>query len=85
MKKYDNVCIDISGLDFECIKILLLNIDINRIIFGSDGMYIAPGLMVVRLIKAVKESNIDMELAIVKILSINPAKYIFEENAHWEN
>ena len=66
-----NLCIDISGLTCDAIYILLSNIEIGKILFGSDALYENPFVMEMRLVSALDSTNLNIEQSLVKIMSEN--------------
>ena len=75
----DNVFVDVSALNHEKISAFLQNIGAKRILFGSDALYVNQILMIMRLMFAIENSRLELESTLIKILSENPAKYIFEK------
>ena len=67
----ENLCIDISGLQYEAICQLVGNIEIERILFGSDGLYHNPFVMEMRLLAALDDANLNIEESYTKIVSKN--------------
>ena len=80
LQSHDNLMIDVSGLDFHVLVVVLRNIDADRIIFGSDALYYSQWSVVVKLLGALKEVFSDVEENFLKIMSINPSQAIFKEN-----
>jgi predicted TIM-barrel fold metal-dependent hydrolase len=77
--KHDNLFIDISGLSHEHLKCLFSAVELKRILFGSDGLYVAPARMVVRVVLALQELHTKVEATLLQIMSENPSKFIFNE------
>jgi predicted TIM-barrel fold metal-dependent hydrolase len=67
----ENLCIDISGLQYEAICQLLGNVETERILFGSDALYHDPFVMEMRLLAALDGVNLNIEESYTKIVSKN--------------
>jgi predicted TIM-barrel fold metal-dependent hydrolase len=80
MSRHENIYVDISGVSFYSMKKLLKEVDHNRILFGSDALYEAPWRNVVMLLYTLKESNMNLENAVMQIASLNPEKTIFTDD-----
>lgn len=76
----ENLCIDISGLHFESIRQLLVSIDIERILFGSDALYYDPFATEMRLLAALESAHLKIEESYTKIISENIERRSFQ----WE-
>jgi predicted TIM-barrel fold metal-dependent hydrolase len=76
---HPNLYIDISGLGFEQLKLVLRSVDIERILFGSDALYISQWGAMAMTMHAFKELGMPMEECLVKVASINPGKTIFKD------
>ena len=76
----ENLCIDISGLSFETIRQLLINIDIDKILFGSDALYYNPFAMEIRLLDALESVHLKIEESYMRIISQNIEQRAF----HWK-
>jgi hypothetical protein len=79
LSKYNNIMVDISGVDYKILNIILRKIDINRILFGSDALYNLEWENVVILLHTLSEYKFNVEKYFLQIMSINPQKYIFNE------
>lgn len=79
LKKHSNTYIDISGLELPALTKLIDAVDLRRIIFGSDGLYVAPAAILLKLIASIKTSGKDLEQCLIHILSKNPARHLFRE------
>jgi hypothetical protein len=71
--------IDISGLDFDALPMIFKQIDMQKILFGSDALYHRQWAGLVRSMYALEKSHEDIEYNFAQIVSINPAKHIFDE------
>ena len=79
LSKYDNLFVDISGLSDEELYLVLRNVDINRIIFGSDALYNKQWLAVVNLFQVLQKSVSNYEESFIAIASINSKRIIKKE------
>jgi hypothetical protein len=80
ISKHSNIMIDISGIDFAPLFVLLKQIDHSRILFGSDALYYKQWAMIVKLTHALKKLKADLISALPQIVSINPSNIIFKNN-----
>ncbi len=78
LSMYSNLMIDISGLEVDSLAIILKNIDLGRILFGSDALYTTQWTVLVKLTHAIERERMDLEETLVTIISVNPSKYIFK-------
>ncbi len=78
LSKHSNLMIDISGLEVDSLAVILKNIDLVRILFGSDALYTSPWTVLVKLTHAIERERMDLEETLVTIISVNPSKYIFK-------
>lgn len=85
LKRHSNTYVDVSGLEFPALTKLIDAVDYQRILFGSDGLYVAPAAILLKLIVAIKSSGKDLEQCLINILSKNPDKHIFREVVSKEN
>lgn len=79
LQLYNNLMVDISGLEFNALVAVLKRIEKDRIIFGSDALYYPQWSVVVKLLHALKETTDDPKEDFLKIMSVNP-RTIFEQN-----
>jgi len=79
LKRHSNLYVDISGLGFESLKLVLQSVDGDRILFGSDALYAAQWEAVMMIMHALKELGRKLEESFVEIASINPEKTIFRD------
>ena len=70
--KFKKLFVDISGLNIEQIGKVLENLEIDRIVFGSDALYDSQWAGIVKLLYCLKEN--DLEESFLKIVSFNPSK-----------
>jgi len=74
---FENIFIDISGVDIFGMQYLLAEVPTERILFGSDALYEPQWQRVVKLLYALDNSALKLEESFLKIISYNPEKYIF--------
>lgn len=84
LESHDNLYVDISGLGFEPLKLVLKSVDVERILFGSDALYVPQWEAVTMTLHALKELGMKPEECFVKMASINPSNIIFKETSHAE-
>ena len=77
LKKHANLHVDISGLAYQPLKLVLQSVDHDRILFGSDALYVQQYEAVTMTMHALKELGHNVEAAFVKIASTNPERTIF--------
>ena len=77
LRKNENLFVDTSALSRGAMCHLIRNIDVRRILFGSDGLYENPIAMQVRLLRALEEVCQEPETAFVQIAGDNWQKAIF--------
>ena len=77
METNENLCIDISGLQYEAICQMLENVETERILFGTDALYHDPFVMEMRLLAALDEAKLNIEDSYIKIVSENIEKRSF--------
>jgi predicted TIM-barrel fold metal-dependent hydrolase len=79
LKKHSNTYVDVSGLGLTALTKLIDAVDYRRILFGSDGLYVSPVVILLKLIAAVKNSGKDVEQYLIHILSENPDRTLFRD------
>ena len=77
LHEHDNLMVDVSGLEFAQLTLILRNIDKSRIVFGSDALYFPQWSAVVKLLHSLFAIKENIEDAFVQIASINPSKTVF--------
>ena len=77
LSNYNNLMVDVSGLDYKTLLLILKNIDCERVIFGSDALYEPQWLAVVKLLKTMEETMKHFEEAFIRVACINPAQFVF--------
>lgn len=80
--KYDNIIFDLSNLNFDSMIYIIDNIDNNRIVFGSDALYEHQWAAVAKLLVCLSRSTKNIEDSFMKIISLNPKKYLFKEDTN---
>lgn len=79
LKAHRNLYVDISGLGFEPLKLVLGSVNIDRILFGSDALYSPQWEAVTMTLHALKELGMELEENFVQIAHINPKKTLFKD------
>lgn len=79
LQKHPNLYVDISGLTFEPLKLVLQSVHRERILFGSDALYSSQYEAVTMTMHALKELGMALEENFIKFASINPRKTIFKD------
>ena len=79
LTRHSNAYVDISGLNFAQLKLVLQSVDGDRVLFGSDALYASQWEAVTMTMHALKELGKNLEESFVQIASINPAKTIFRD------
>jgi len=72
--KYDNLMIDVSALDIEALTLVLKNIELERVLFGSDALYETQWFAVVKLLYVLSGMTADSEKDFIQIAAINPSR-----------
>jgi len=76
LNRHDNVFIDISGLGFDILCLLLRQIETQRILFGSDALYESQWSTLVKLWCGLRQSRRNPEEDLLRIAGMNPAKLL---------
>jgi predicted TIM-barrel fold metal-dependent hydrolase len=79
LKAYPNLYLDISGLGFEPLKLVLRSVSSERILFGSDALYSPQWEAVTMTMHALKELGMALEENFIQFASINPQKTVFKD------
>jgi len=79
LSRLSNLMIDLSGLEMESLALVLRDVDVKRILFGSDALYAAPWTVLAKLAHAIKGTGMGLEETLMQIGSVNPSKFIFKE------
>ncbi|HBG05115.1 MAG: hypothetical protein A2075_24185 [Geobacteraceae bacterium GWC2_58_44] len=79
LNTHSNLYVDISGIGFEPLKLVLQSVDGARILFGSDALYAPQWEAVTMTMHALKELGMKLEERFVQYASINPNRIIFKE------
>jgi len=79
LSKYNNIMVDISGLNVRAIITILKTVDHNRILFGSDSLYESQWQMVVKTLFAIEKTSKQIEDIFFRISNMNPLKFIFRK------
>jgi predicted TIM-barrel fold metal-dependent hydrolase len=81
LDRHPNLYVDISGLGFEPLKLVLQSVERERILFGSDALYSPQWEVVTMTLHALSVLGMRWEDAYVQFASINPRKTIFRGDA----
>ena len=79
LQTHSNLHVDISGLTFEPLKLVLQSVGSDRILFGSDALYSCQYEAVTMTMHALRELGMALEENFINFASINPRKTIFKE------
>ena len=79
LKSHSNLYVDISCIGFESLKLVLSSVDMDRIVFGSDALYVPQWGGVAMTMHALTDLNMKLEESFVQIASVNPQKIIFKD------
>jgi len=66
--------IDVSALDIEALTLVLKNIELERVLFGSDALYETQWFAVVKLLYVLSGMTADSEKDFIQIAAINPSR-----------
>ena len=80
LRSHPNLYVDISGLTFEPLKLVVRHVSGERILFGSDALYSSQWEAVTMTMHALKELGMTLEDNFIKFASINPMKAIFKDH-----
>ena len=86
LSKFDNLFIDISGIDTSAMALVIDSIPTDRILFGSDTLYEPQWQLIVKLYHVLENHSAHPDTSFLKIVSDNTDNYIFNygyaRNAH---
>jgi predicted TIM-barrel fold metal-dependent hydrolase len=82
LDRHPNLFVDISGLGFEQLKLVLGAVEPERILFGSDALYAPQWEVAVMTLHALKELGMRGEESFVTFAGSNPRKTIFRGDAY---
>jgi len=71
-ERYPNLMADTSNLDPSILRLLLEKVDLNRLIFGSDALYIPIWKSWVRFLQTLRIVTPHPEDDLIRIASLNP-------------
>ncbi len=81
LNRYSHLTIDTSGIGLNTLSIIFRNIDLQRIVFGSDSLYEKQWAAMVKLWHALERSVEKPDEILLQIMSINPSSLFgFEQN-----
>jgi hypothetical protein len=70
--KYPNLMADTSNLEVPVLKLILEKVDCNRLLFGSDALYVPIWKAWLRFLQALFEISFRPENDLIRIASLNP-------------
>ena len=73
----DNLFVDISALEHDALALVLERVSLDRVLFGSDALYEPPWSAMVKLVHALKRSQMDLEISLGKIAGLQPVAVPF--------
>lgn len=79
LNRHANLCVDISGLGFEPLKLVLKSVQRERILFGSDALYVPQWEAVAMTLQAIEDLGLNLEESFVQLASSNPSRIIFKD------
>jgi len=82
LNRHENLRVDISGLAFDALLLVLRSVDLERVIFGSDALYSPQWEVATMTMHALKELGARWEERFLQIASINPERTIFKGDSH---
>jgi predicted TIM-barrel fold metal-dependent hydrolase len=82
LSAHPNLLVDISGLTFEPLKLVLRSLPAERILFGSDALYASQWEAVTMTMHALKEQGMPLEHNLIQFASINPRRTLFKDTGH---
>ena len=81
LSRHDNLMVDISALDIESLIFVLNNIDVEKILFGSDALYESQWASIVKLWCALLKTMPNINEAFIQIAGRNPLRCINKDTA----
>lgn len=79
LERHENLYVDISGIGFEPLKQVLQSVPRERILFGSDALYVPQWEAVTMTLHALEELGLKLEQSFIELASINPNRIIFKD------
>jgi len=81
LSRHDNLMVDISALDIESLIFVLKNIDVEKILFGSDALYVSQWASIVKLWCALLKTMPNINEAFIQIAGRNPLRCFNKDTA----
>ncbi len=75
LDQHENLVVDTSGIGYTLICLMIEHFDPNRIVFGSDALYIKQWMAMVQLWAALKATQDNHESTFLRIVSENPEQF----------
>lgn len=82
LEKYSNIMVDTSYLELPVLQKVLASVDCNRLIFGSDALYVPVWKAWVRFLKALRLVSSHPDEDLIRIASLNPMSCLALSAAH---
>ncbi len=82
LEQHDHLVVDTSGIGFDALCLVLKNIDLKRILFGSDCLYEKQWVALVTLVCALEQTVTNPEVSLIRVASLNPVR-IFSGGSHY--
>lgn len=79
LERHGNLAVDLSGLGLPALRRLMTSVPLERILFGSDALYIPQWQAVAMTVQAIEESGMRIEETFVQLASSNPKRTVFKD------
>jgi predicted TIM-barrel fold metal-dependent hydrolase len=79
LNRHAQLYVDISGLGFEQLKLVLQSVDRERILFGSDALYVPQWEAVTMTMHAIQDLGLALEESFIQLASSNPSRIVFKD------
>jgi predicted TIM-barrel fold metal-dependent hydrolase len=83
LEKYPNLMADTSNLKPDCLRLVLKKISRDRLLFGSDALYIPIWEAWIRFLCALQEVSLSPDQDLIRIASLNPMDCLGIVTADW--
>jgi predicted TIM-barrel fold metal-dependent hydrolase len=81
-ERYPNLMADISNLEPQILRLVMENVDHNRLIFGSDALYIPIWKSWVRFLHSLRLISQNPDDDLIRIASLNPIHCLKLQHMH---
>ncbi len=75
LDKYENLYVDLSGVNFADLCLMLKSLDLEKVVFGSDAFYEPQWKGLVRTFAALEKTSLNVEETFLKICSLTPSQF----------